>query len=98
LVFLRPAAGPARGHRRSEETYADVPKGPPEGARDERSTYLHLFVCYLEYDALTQLLGPEAARSQIEKLADHHYKWVYRTVLKDGDKLRAILERHSLIP
>jgi hypothetical protein len=81
-----------------KKIYPDVPKGPPEGARDERSTYLHLFVCYLEYDALTQLLGPEAARTQIEKLADHHYKWVYRTVLKDGDKLRTILERHSLIP
>jgi hypothetical protein len=81
-----------------KKAYPDVPKGPPEGARDERSTYLHLFVCYLEYDALKQLLGPEAARTQIEKLADHHYKWVYRTVLKQGGKIRPILEKHNLIP
>ncbi|MGH9796261.1 MAG: hypothetical protein ACRD5G_15955 [Candidatus Acidiferrales bacterium] len=78
--------------------YPDVPKGPPEGARDERSTYLHLLVCYLEYDGLQQIVGPETARAQIEKLADHHYKWVYRTVLKDGEKIRTILERHKLMP
>lgn len=81
-----------------QEDYPEIPKGPPEGARDERSTYLHLLVCYLEYDALKQLVGPEQARMHIERLAGHHYKWVYRTTLKDGDKLRAILERHSLIP
>lgn len=80
------------------KNYPDVPKGPPEGARDERSTYLHLFVCYLEYDGLQQLVGPETARAQIEQFADHHYKWVYRTVLKDGEKIRAILERHKLMP
>ena len=81
-----------------KKIYPNVPKGPPEGARDERSTYLHLFVCYLEYDALKQLAGEEEARAQIEKLADHHYKWVYRTVLKEGDKIRPILERHKLLP
>lgn len=80
------------------KSYPDVPKGPPEGARDERSTYLHLFVCYLEYGGLQQLVGPETARAQIEKLADHHYKWVYRTVLQDGEKIRAILEKHKLMP
>jgi len=80
------------------KVYPDVPKGPPEGARDERSTYLHLFVCYVEYDALKQLAGEEVARAQIEKFADHHYKWVYRTVLSDGERIRLILERHSLMP
>ncbi len=78
--------------------YPDVPKGPPEGARDERSTYLHLLVCYLEHDGLKQLVEEEAARAQIEKLADHHYKWVYRTVLAEGEKIRPILERHGLMP
>jgi hypothetical protein len=81
-----------------KKIYPDVPKGPPEGARDERSTYLHLLVCYLEYDALKLLLGEEPARTQIEKLAGHHYKWVYRTVLTDGHKIRPILEGHSLMP
>ena len=81
-----------------QKTYPDVPKGPPEGARNERSTYLHLFVCYLEYDTLKQLVGAEAARVQLEKLAGHHYKWVYRTVLTEGHKIRPILERHNLLP
>src|SRR5713226_2482130 len=37
--------------------YPVVPTDPPKGARDEYSTYLHLAVNYLEYQALQQILG-----------------------------------------
>ena len=39
--------------------YPTVPTELPTGARGERSTYLHLIVCTLELQALTELLGAE---------------------------------------
>jgi hypothetical protein len=42
--------------------YPVVPRASPEGERDEESTYLHLLVCMLEFDAVRQVFGEAAAR------------------------------------
>jgi len=42
--------------------YLVVPRASPEGARDEESTYRHLLVCMLEFDAVRQVFGEAAAR------------------------------------
>jgi len=74
--------------------YPEVPVGKGEGARDEFSTYLHLIVCYLEFSAVTELLGEPKAR---EIMANwRHYKWIYKTVLNEGDKLKAVIEKNKL--
>lgn len=74
--------------------YDDVPVGNREGARDEYSTYLHLIVCYLEYRSMVELVGqPEAERIMLET---NHYKWIYRTVLKDETKIKGVLVKHNL--
>ena len=75
--------------------YPDAPDGPPEGARDLRSTYLHLVVCTLEYIALEAKLGREAAETNL--LSKHYYRWVFRTVVGDRAALRKILEKHDII-
>jgi hypothetical protein len=76
--------------------FPDAPGGPPEGASDRESTYLHLVVCYLEYDALRQLVGEPKAREVINTSAQHFYKWIYRSVLTDGSRISGILEKHRL--
>jgi len=63
--------------------YPQAPTAPPEGARDEWSTYLHLIVCTLELQALTELLGEPSARQQLARWT--HYTWVYRTVLTETE-------------
>ncbi len=74
--------------------YPEVPVGKGQGARDESSTYLHLIVCYLEFSAVTELLGEPKAR---EIMANwRHYKWIYKTVLNEGDKLKAVIEKNKL--
>jgi hypothetical protein len=75
--------------------YPTVPTELPTGARGERSTYLHLIVCTLELQALTELLGEPRARQQLESWA--HYTWVYRTVLTDTERLGGVLSRHGII-
>jgi hypothetical protein len=61
--------------------FPHVPTEPPMGARGERSTYLHLIICYLELEALSELLGVETARTKLATW--DYYTWVYATVLTD---------------
>jgi hypothetical protein len=75
--------------------YPTVPTAPPEGARGERSTYLHLIVCFLELQALTELLGELRARQQLERWT--HYTWVYRAVLTDTERIGGLVRRHGVV-
>ncbi len=75
--------------------YPTVPTTLPEGARGERSTYLHLIVCYLELQALTELLGEPRARQQLESWT--HYTWVYRTVLTETERIGDLVRRHGVV-
>ncbi|KAA1154377.1 hypothetical protein [Pseudoalteromonas fuliginea] len=76
--------------------YPDAPKKGPEGARSELSTYLHLAVCLLEYDALTEILGEEEAHKIISTNSKYFYKWIYQKTLTEPDSIRDILVKHNL--
>ena len=78
--------------------YPSVPVGPPEGARDEHSSYLHYIVCHLEYVALIDVLGPEEARRVIDFWCGDHYTEIYKTVVRDFDAVGEIVSRHGLVP
>jgi hypothetical protein len=47
-------------------TYLKVPVGSPNGARNKESTYLHLIVNYLEYQAMRELVGDVRAKEVFE--------------------------------
>lgn len=83
-----------RARAAMRELYPDVPSAEEGGARDERSTYLHLVVCDLELQATAKLLGEERAR-EIQR-AWTHYEWVYERVLEDP-RIREIMRREGLI-
>jgi hypothetical protein len=76
--------------------WPDLPIVPPEGARDEASTWLHVVVCALEYKAMQEILGEGRARELFEFWATHHYKAIYRLVLAEDERIMAILDRHGL--
>ena len=68
---------------------------PPEGARDDQSTWLHFPVCALEFGALVEIFGDLAAR---ELLASRpFYTWIYREILEDSAWFAAYLRRHDLV-
>ncbi len=81
-----------------EELFPDLPTQPPDGSRGRFSSYQHIIVCYLEFVALKELVGEEQARQTIEFWAGHHYRAIYRLVLDQTDKVRAVVEKHNLIP
>lgn len=78
--------------------FPEVPAGGPEGARDERSTYLHIPVVYLEYRAARELLGELRAMHVMDFWKTDHYRWIYRTVHEQAREIGQIMFKHRLIP
>lgn len=70
--------------------YPDAPSRGPEGGYNLESTYRHLLVCDLEFQAMSILVGAERAR---EVLASHrYYTWIYQRVLGDPTVRRIATE------
>lgn len=76
------------------EAYPNAPARGPEGARDLESTYRHLLVCDLEFQAMTILVGEQRARAILS--ANQHYTWIYDRVLNDP-KVRDIVTAHGFL-
>lgn len=75
-----------------EELFPDVPSSVAGGARDDQSTYRHLLVCDMEYQAMTALVGETAARETLGQFT--HYEWIYDKVLNDP-QIREVALRHG---
>jgi hypothetical protein len=76
------------------ETYPNAPARGPEGARDQESTYRHLLVCDLEFQAMSRLVGESRAREILS--ANRHYTWIYDRVLNDP-RVREIATAHGFL-
>ena len=76
------------------EMYAKVPDSLAGGAASENSTYLHLLVNWLEYDALVKLMGRSEAQEAIEE--KDIYEWIYGKVLQDTLQLESIVVQNNL--
>lgn len=87
----------------TEKAIADLkkvfPKIPAGGANNERSSYLHLMICYLEYRSLIHFLGAKEAKRVIdETIKDGKvYPWIYNEVLTNPE-IGKIVQKHKLIP
>jgi hypothetical protein len=90
---------PEKTNRAIEElrtVFIEVPVGGRSGGPSEYSSYLHLIVNMLEFQALELLLEDEEARVVIEFWARDHYTWIYQTVLDDRTPVEDILIKHGL--
>lgn len=76
------------------QAYPDAPSRGPEGARDLESTYRHLLVCDMEFQAMVHLVGLRRAREVLS--ANRHYTWIYDRVLNDP-KVREIARENGFI-
>jgi len=63
---------------RIKEFFPDFKTGHPFGSRDEGGTLSHIIVCFLEYVALSELVGRDKALENIS--TNGYYTWVYETV------------------
>lgn len=76
--------------------YPSIPVGFPEGSNDSDGNYEHLIVIYLEYEADRRLLGDLRAWQVMSFWSQDHYRWLYRTVLSDGVRLRELVRKYHL--
>ena len=76
--------------------FKNAPVGYPEGARDENSTYEHLIVCYLELEAIAELLSESRVNHVSKFWQDDHYTWVYKQVEKEKEALKKIIDKYGL--
>lgn len=77
------------------QVYSDPPDHEEIGTRSEYSTYLHLVVNWLTFDALRHVLGEQEARTLTDE--NNIYRWVNQRVLEDTDAIGAILDDHGLL-
>jgi hypothetical protein len=78
----------------ARERWPDPPLRPAGGAHDVESTWLHLVVCALEYQSLTELLGRQAATAELE--CHRGYSWIYYQILSDPRWFADFLAAHQL--
>jgi len=77
-------------------TFPNLEIQPPEGDGELRSSYFHIAVCMLEWQAMEDLVGPERARKVIEWKQADHYKAIYSTVLTQREQVEAVLNRYDV--
>lgn len=79
-----------------QRLFPGAPADFPEGGGSEQSTYLHLLVCYLEMDAVSQLLSEQRTQAILEFWKSDHYTWVYRQVEERGAEIEAVIAKYGL--
>jgi len=68
----------------------------PEGDGELRTSYFHIAVCMLEWQAMEELVGPERARKVIEWKQGDHYKSIYSIVLNQRAMVESIQNSHGV--
>lgn len=70
------------------------PPPPPAGCHSAQSTWLHMSVCALEYQSLSEVLGQAEASAELAQQVS--YSWLYEQILADPPWFAGYLARHGL--
>ena len=62
---------------------------------NKRSTYLHFLVNWLEFEALSEILGVDTAISVLK--GKDVYESIYKTVREHHSDIRRVVDRHNLM-
>ncbi len=79
-----------------QRTFPNLPIAPPEGDGELRSSYFHIAVCMLEWQAMEELVGPQRARKVIEWKQRDHYKAIYAIVISRREEVERVLNRYNV--
>jgi hypothetical protein len=79
-----------------QRTFPNMEIQPPAGDGELRSSYFHIAVCMLEWQAIEDLVGSERARRVIEWKQGDHYKAIYATILNRREQVEDVLNRHGV--
>ena len=79
-----------------QRTFPNTEIRVPDGDGELRSSYFHIAVCMLEWQAMEDLVGAERARKVIEWKQEDHYKAIYSTLLNHREQVESVLSIHGV--
>ncbi|HME11319.1 MAG TPA: hypothetical protein VKF79_00560 [Candidatus Acidoferrum sp.] len=79
-----------------EQTFPGLEYRQPQGDGDLRSSYYHIAVCMLEWQAMEELTGERRARKVIDWKQQDHYTAIYKILLQQRAQVEAVLNRHAV--
>ena len=77
-------------------TFPNLEIQPPAGDGELKSSYFHIAVCMLEWQAMEELVGAERARKVIEWKRGDHYTAIYSIILNQREQVEAVLNRYEV--
>ena len=78
------------------QTFPNLDYRMPQGDGELRSSYFHIAVCMLEWQAMEELVAPERARKVIEWKQRDHYTAIYAILLSHRDQVESVLNRNGI--
>jgi hypothetical protein len=79
-----------------QRTFPNMEVRVPDGDGELRSSYFHIAVCMLEWQAMEELVGAERARKVIEWKQGDHYKAIYATLLNHREQVEGVMGRSGV--
>jgi hypothetical protein len=79
-----------------QRTFPNLEYREPQGDGQLRSSYFHIAVCMLEWQAMEELVGAERARKVIEWKQKDHYKAIYALLLSHREQVEGVLNRNGV--
>jgi len=79
-----------------QRTFPNMEIRAPDGDGELRSSYFHIAVCMLEWQAMEDLVGAARARKVIEWKQGDHYKAIYSTLLNHREQVESVLNTHGV--
>jgi hypothetical protein len=76
--------------------YPNIDITPPYGDGNQGTSYIHLVVLVLEWQALEDLIGADRARAVMQFKRQDHYKDLYATVMDRRQQMESFLKRYAV--
>lgn len=76
--------------------FPGLPTAVPQGDGNEGTSYVHLVVIMLEWQALEELIGAERAKAVLQFKREDHYKALYAAVMEHRREIEGFLKRHQV--
>ena len=79
-----------------QQTFPNLDYRQPSGDGELKSSYFHIAVCMLEWQAMEELVGPDRARRVIEWKQKDHYQGIYALLLNRRPRVKSVLNRNGV--
>jgi hypothetical protein len=79
-----------------QRTFPNMDYRVPAGDGELRSSYFHIAVCMLEWQAMEELVGAERARKVIEWKHRDHYTAIYAILLDHREQVESVMNRNGV--